>query len=113
VFYLINQSIINYALLHFIIKFIFILDIEKKQGRTWENFGLVEDVATGSSAGPVGAYLVENKIEKIDTEIIIGQGHFLGRPSQIKIVVTSKNKKIDNIFVEGNVCKIAKGEMFI
>ena len=94
-------------------KFIFILDVEKKQGRTWDNLGLVEDVATGSSAGPVGAYLVENKIEKMDNEFIIEQGHFLGRPSQIKIVVTSKNNKMDDVFVEGNVCKIAKGEIYI
>jgi trans-2,3-dihydro-3-hydroxyanthranilate isomerase len=94
-------------------KFIFILDVEKKQGRTWDNLGLVEDVATGSSAGPVGAYLVENKIEEMDNEFIIEQGHFLGRPSQIKIVVTSKNNKMDDVFVEGNVCKIAKGEIYI
>jgi trans-2,3-dihydro-3-hydroxyanthranilate isomerase len=94
-------------------KFIFILDVEKKQGRTWDNLGLVEDVATGSSAGPVGAYLVDNKIEKMDNELIIEQGHFLGRPSQIKIVVTSKNDKMDDVFVEGNVCKIAKGEIYI
>lgn len=94
-------------------KFIFILDVEKKQGRTWDNLGLVEDVATGSSAGPVGAYLVENKIEKMDNEFIIEQGHFLGRSSQIKIVVTSKNNKMDDVFVEGNVCKIAKGEIYI
>jgi trans-2,3-dihydro-3-hydroxyanthranilate isomerase len=94
-------------------KFIFILDVEKKQGRTWDNLGLVEDVATGSSAGPVGAYLVENKIEKMDNEFIIEQGHFLGRPSQIKIIVTSKNNKMNDVFVEGNVCKIAKGEIYI
>ena len=94
-------------------KFIFILDVERKQGRTWDNLGLVEDVATGSSAGPVGAYLVDNKLEKVDTEIVIEQGHFLGRPSQIKIFVTSKNNKIDDVFVEGDVCKIGAGEIYI
>ena len=31
-------------------------------GRTWDNFGLVEDIATGSAAGPVGAFLVKNKL---------------------------------------------------
>ncbi len=94
-------------------KFIFILDVEKRQGRTWDNLGLVEDVATGSSAGPVGAYLVENKIEKMDSKFIIEQGHFLGRPSQIKIIVTNNNNKMNDVFVEGNVCKIAKGELYI
>ena len=49
----------------------------------------------------------------MDNEFIIEQGHFLGRPSQIKIVVTGKNNKMDDVFVEGNVCKIAKGEIYI
>lgn len=94
-------------------KFVFILDVKMRQGRTWDNLGTIEDVATGSSAGPVGAYLIENKIDIMNKEIIIEQGHFLDRPSQIKIIVTSKNNQIDAIFVEGNVCKIAKGEMYV
>ena len=61
----------------------------------------------------MGAYLVDNKLEKVDTEIVIEQGHFLGRPSQIKIFVTSKNNKIDDVFVEGDVCKIGAGEIYI
>ncbi|WP_172282509.1 PhzF family phenazine biosynthesis protein [Chryseobacterium sp. LAM-KRS1] len=94
-------------------KFIFVLDVAGKQGRTWDNQGWVEDVATGSSAGPVGAYLVENKIAEINSEIIIEQGHFLGRPSQIKVMVTGENEQMDHVFVEGDVCKIAQGEVFI
>ncbi|MGE5107871.1 MAG: PhzF family phenazine biosynthesis protein, partial [Sphingobacteriales bacterium] len=69
-------------------KFFYVLDIENLQGRTWDNFGLVEDIATGSAAGPAGAYLVKNNFAEADTPIILRQGDFLGRPSKIKIVVS-------------------------
>jgi len=88
-------------------KFFYILDVEGLQGRTWDNFGLVEDIATGSAAGPVGAYLVKNNLAQVDTEIILRQGDFLGRPSKLNILVS----KAGDIFVEGDVCKIAVGEL--
>lgn len=89
-------------------KFFYVLDIENLEGRTWDNFGLVEDIATGSAAGPVGAYLVKNQLAKLDNEIILNQGSFLGRPSKIKIIV---NGETSDIYVEGDVCKIAIGEL--
>jgi trans-2,3-dihydro-3-hydroxyanthranilate isomerase len=92
-------------------KFFFVLDIENRQGRTWDNLGLVEDIATGSAAGPVGAYLVKNGFEKIDNEIILRQGDFLGRPSELKIRVSSVNNEINDVYVEGDVCKVAVGEL--
>jgi trans-2,3-dihydro-3-hydroxyanthranilate isomerase len=93
-------------------KFFYVFDIEERQGRTWDNFGLVEDIATGSAAGPVGAYLVKNGLEKCGNEIIIKQGDFLNRPSKIKIQVTGDNGIIGDVYVAGDVCKIAKGELF-
>jgi trans-2,3-dihydro-3-hydroxyanthranilate isomerase len=88
-------------------KFFYVLDTEGLQGRTWDNFGLVEDVATGSAAGPAGAFLVKNKLAEVDKSIILKQGDFVGRPSRINIVVS----KSGDIFVEGEVCKIAIGEL--
>lgn len=89
-------------------KFFYVLSIESFQGRTWDNAGLVEDIATGSAAGPVGAYLVTNGFAKTDTTIILRQGDFLDRPSNMKVVVESNG----DIIVEGDVCKIAEGELF-
>ena len=94
-------------------KFFYVFDIENRQGRTWNNPGLVEDVATGSAAGPMGAYLVTHGLEKFGDEIIINQGDFLNRPSKIKTVVTGDNGTIGDIYVEGDVCKIANGELLI
>jgi trans-2,3-dihydro-3-hydroxyanthranilate isomerase len=88
-------------------KFFYILDTEGLQGRTWDNFGLVEDIATGSAAGPVGAFLVKNKLAEVDEKIILKQGDFVCRPSQINILVS----KTGDIFVEGEVCKMATGEL--
>ena len=34
------------------VKFVYVLDPERPEGRTWDNVGRVEDVATGSAAGP-------------------------------------------------------------
>ncbi|MBE1188331.1 PhzF family phenazine biosynthesis protein, partial [Escherichia coli] len=31
--------------------FVYLLDVDGREGRTWDNLGLVEDVATGSAAG--------------------------------------------------------------
>jgi len=93
-------------------KFFYVLDIENLHGRTWDNFGLVEDIATGSAAGPAGAYLVENQLVNINTEIILNQGSFLGRPSKMKIIVKGTNVKKSDVFVEGDVCKIAVGKLF-
>lgn len=94
-------------------KFFYVLDVDNKEGRTWDNFGLVEDIATGSAAGPVGAYLIQNKIAAFDTEIILNQGKFLNRPSIIKITVKKNNEAIGDVFVEGDVVKIAKGELIL
>jgi len=88
-------------------KFFYVLDVEKLQGRTWDNFGLVEDIATGSAAGPAGAFLVKNNLAVAGSEIILRQGDFLGRPSKIEVTVSTGG----DIFVQGDVCKIARGEV--
>jgi len=33
-------------------KFVYVFDVNRKEGRTWDNDGRVEDIATGSAAGP-------------------------------------------------------------
>jgi trans-2,3-dihydro-3-hydroxyanthranilate isomerase len=36
-------------------KFVYVFDPEEREGRTWDNEGTVEDVDTGSAAGPAAA----------------------------------------------------------
>ena len=37
-------------------KFVYVLDPDRPEGRTWDNAGRIEDVATGSAAGPAAGY---------------------------------------------------------
>lgn len=94
-------------------EFFYLLDVENRQGRTWNNSGTDEDIATGSAAGPSGAYLVQYGVEKYNSEIVIKQGDFLNRPSRLKVTVTKRNNSFGDIYVEGDVCKIANGELLI
>lgn len=87
-------------------KFLYVLDVDNIEGRTWDNKGAVEDIATGSAAGPVAAFLFKNGVAKSD-RIILNQGRFLGRPSEILIDLKIVNSKIAGIEVSGNVVKVA------
>lgn len=80
-----------------------------REGRTWDNDGRVEDIATGSAAGPVGAYLVRHGLEAPSTEIALHQGRFLGRPSQMRVWVDAANGDIAAVRVTGDVRMVACG----
>ena len=40
--------------------FVYVLDPDTPEGRTWDNRGATEDIATGSAAGPTAAYLISH-----------------------------------------------------
>jgi trans-2,3-dihydro-3-hydroxyanthranilate isomerase len=60
-------------------KFVYVFDVNRKEGRTWDNDGRVEDIATGSAAGPAGAYLVAHGLVNPAQVIEISQGRFVER----------------------------------
>ncbi|MGZ3811457.1 MAG: PhzF family phenazine biosynthesis protein [Mucilaginibacter sp.] len=88
--------------------FIGIIEIPTLRIRTGDNLGMVEDIATGSLAGPAGAYLVKNGFQKAGTVIKINQGENLGRPSQLFVEVGLDNGELTDVYVSGNVCKISQ-----
>jgi PhzF family phenazine biosynthesis protein len=47
--------------------------------------GIAEDPATGSAAGPLAAYLLEQKLAAARRPVVIRQGHAMGRPSRIEV----------------------------
>ncbi len=75
--------------------------------RTWDNLGLVEDVATGSAAGPLCAYLIKHKLKKENKKIFVSQGKFVNRPSKIECWVTSKE-----VYIKGFVSFFSHGEIY-
>jgi predicted PhzF superfamily epimerase YddE/YHI9 len=70
--------------------------------------GAVEDIATGSLAGPSGAYLVKQGFQNAGTTIQINQGHNLGRPSRLMVEVDPVSEEV---YVSGHVCKIAQSKL--
>ena len=66
-------------------KFVLVLDAAGRELRTWDNLGRVEDVATGSAAGPVAAYLMRCGLADPAQPLTIAQGRFAGRPSRIDV----------------------------
>jgi PhzF family phenazine biosynthesis protein len=90
-------------------KFIYIYDVEKAEGRTWDNKGKVEDIATGSAAGPVAAYLCKHGRLSIGQELIIRQGHYVGRPSKLRAKVLGTQENFGKIEVSGAIQMVSEG----
>jgi len=88
-------------------KFVYVFDIINFEGRTWDNAGAVEDVATGSAAGPMAAYLTKHGLSSFNVPMTISQGRFAGRPSEIEATVEAENNVPVNIWVAGDVVKVA------
>jgi len=77
--------------------------------------GVVEDPATGSASGALGAFVVANGIasggERV--EIMSEQGTKMGRQSFIKIIVERAGEKIGRIEVGGGVVPVLRGHLEI
>jgi trans-2,3-dihydro-3-hydroxyanthranilate isomerase len=86
-------------------KFAYVLDPDRREGRSWDNAGDVEDVATASAAGPAAAYLVAHGRAADGEPIVIHQGRFLGRPSQITVTPDDRG----DLWVGGPVAPVARG----
>lgn len=75
-------------------------------------FGIQEDPATGSAAGPFGCYLVQNGMSD-GSRITIEQGFEIGRPSILKVHIEGKKDDITRVQVCGDVVLISEGSLFI
>lgn len=86
-------------------KFVLVLDVAGRELRTWDNLGRVEDVATGSAAGPVAAYLIGLGLADPNLPMELAQGRFAGRPSKIRI----RRDAFNRLLVSGEVWPVAHG----
>ncbi len=76
--------------------------------------GVLEDPATGSAAGPLGAYVEKYKLlsdHSIGEEIRIEQGFEMNRPSQL--IARVPNEEMDQVLVSGNTRLTAEGTFFL
>lgn len=90
-------------------KFVYVFDVGRRDGRTWDNDGRVEDIATGSAAGPAAVYLVTHDLAKPGENLLLNQGRFVGRPSQLHATVRSGPGL--SVSVRGQVCFVGSGTL--
>jgi trans-2,3-dihydro-3-hydroxyanthranilate isomerase len=79
------------------------------------DFGIIEDPATGSAAGPVGCYVVHHGAVTSDPArpIQISQGVKMGRPSRIYVSVEGEPKSISGVRVGGTAVLVGRGELLV
>lgn len=80
------------------------------------HMGIVEDAATGSAAGPLGAYLVRHSLaqrEDDSARIVIAQGVKMGRPSRIVVNVERRDGEPGQVRVGGEAVVVANGEFLL
>lgn len=91
-------------------KFAYVLDVDKREGRTWDNSGAVEDIATGSAAGPVAGLLVRYGWADAGESIRLRQGRFVGRPSEMVVKVCENSESCaGDVILTGSVVTVARG----
>jgi trans-2,3-dihydro-3-hydroxyanthranilate isomerase len=85
------------------------------EGRRWKTrmfapaFGVAEDPATGSAAGPLAVHLARHGRIAFGEEIQISQGAEVGRPSTLLARAEGEGDRIDSVEVAGSAVVVARG----
>ncbi|GCE11944.1 PhzF family phenazine biosynthesis protein [Tengunoibacter tsumagoiensis] len=79
--------------------------------RHWSNDGTVEDVATGSAAGTIGAYRLRHRLTRAGERFILNQGRFIGRPSTLCVQPEGTSEAIQTVKVGGDVVLLGHGAL--
>ena len=74
------------------------------------SYGVNEDPATGSAAGPLALHLSRHGRISFGEEIEIHQGAELGRPSLLYACAHGSQQAIEGIEVAGSAVIVARGE---
>ncbi|MFC9914466.1 PhzF family phenazine biosynthesis isomerase [Streptomyces sp. NPDC059862] len=88
-------------------------------GRAWRNrmfspsYGVVEDAATGSAAGPLAIHLARHGLSPYGQGIEIAQGVEIGRPSLMGALVHGQGDRVDSVEVSGHGVVAAEGVLHV
>jgi len=74
-------------------------------------YGVAEDPATGSAAGPLALHLARHGRIAFGQEIEIHQGAEIGRPSTLYARVEGTGDQVDTVEVAGSAVVVANGEL--
>jgi len=99
--------------------FVFTLDSGEEETLTYGRMfapaiGITEDPVTGNANGPLGGYLVQNRIVNFEDnyfEFNAKQGEKINRLGTINVSVTSENNIPKEIKIKGNAVVIFKTEL--
>jgi trans-2,3-dihydro-3-hydroxyanthranilate isomerase len=92
-------------------QYAYLLEADAIEGRHWNNDGGVEDVATGSGAGCVAAFLRRHGRIGDGVAATLRQGRFVGRPSEITIRARGRESDVHSVEVGGEVSLVGSGRL--
>jgi trans-2,3-dihydro-3-hydroxyanthranilate isomerase len=90
-------------------QFAVLFDESTLEVRHWNNDGIIEDVATGSAAGTVGAYRLRHGLAQGGEAFVLNQGRFTGRPSTLRVQSEGTGSRVDCVKVGGDVALVGHG----
>lgn len=74
-------------------------------------YGVAEDAATGSAAGPLALHLIRHELVRFGQPIEITQGVEMGRRSVMRARIEGSLSQIGPIYVSGSAIEVAYGEL--
>lgn len=86
-----------------------LLDESALEIRHWNNDGVIEDVATGSAAGTIGAYRLRHGLARGGETFVLKQGRYTGRPSELRVLAEGTRGRVDSVKVGGDVAFVGGG----
>lgn len=91
--------------------FAVVFDDSQPEIRHWNNDGAVEDIATGSAAGTIGAYRQRHGLVSAGQQFDLHQGRFTGRPSILTVQAHGTALNVETVLVGGPVAFVGAGQL--
>ncbi|GAA0415064.1 PhzF family phenazine biosynthesis protein [Streptomyces luteireticuli] len=76
-------------------------------------YGVVEDAATGSAAGPIAIHLARRGLIEYGQRITITQGVEMGRPSPMRALAHGEGDRVESVEVGGNGALAIEGTLHV
>jgi PhzF family phenazine biosynthesis protein len=92
-------------------QFAVLFDEASLEVRHWNNDGVVEDVATGSAAGTIGAYRLRHRLTRGGEAFVLNQGQYTGRPSTLRVQPEGTPEDVRTVKVGGDVALVGRGTL--
>ncbi|PZS36850.1 MAG: PhzF family phenazine biosynthesis protein [Pseudonocardiales bacterium] len=92
-------------------QFAVLIDEAALEVRHWNNDGIIEDVATGSAAGTIGAYRLRHGLAGDGEPFVLHQGRFTGRPSTLRVQPHGTPDEVHSVLVGGDVALVGRGTL--